>query len=156
MKHIAIYPGTFDPITYGHMDIIKRAADLFEQVIVAVAVSAHKLTFFPLEQRLDMVNEVIHSWKNVKALSFNNLLIDFARQHQASSILRGLRAVSDFDYEFQLAGMNRQLDPKIETIFLPASENYAYVSASMVREIAKLGGDVSRFVPPEVSARFKK
>lgn len=156
MKHIAIYPGTFDPITYGHMDIIKRAADLFEQVIVAVAVSTHKSTFFPLEQRLGMVNEVIHPWKNVEALSFDNLLIDFARQHQASCILRGLRAVSDFDYEFQLAGMNRQLDSKIETIFLPASENYAYVSASMVREIAKLGGDVSRFVPPEVNTRFKK
>ncbi len=154
MKKMAVYPGTFDPITFGHIDVIKRSADLFEQLIVAVASSGHKSTYFSLEERLAMVSEVIRPWPNVRALSFDNLLVDFARSQKAYCILRGVRAVSDFEYEFQLAGLNRQMAPEIETIFLPATENYAYVSASMVRETAKLGGDVSCFVPPEVMQRL--
>jgi len=156
MKNIAVYPGTFDPITFGHVDIIKRAADLFKEVIVAVAISDHKSTYFNLDERLEMVREVVQPWSNIQVLSFSNLLVDFAREHKAACILRGLRAVSDFDYEFQLAGTNRQLAPEIETLFLPAGDQYAYVSATMVREVARLGGDVSCFVPPEVVRYLQK
>ena len=156
MKNKAVYPGTFDPITFGHIDIIKRAADLFDVLIVAVAASHHKSTYFALSERLAMVQEVTAPWPNVKVLSFDNLLVSFAREQGVSCILRGLRAVSDFDYEFQLAGTNRQMAPDIETLFLPASDHYAFVSATMVREIARLGGDVSCFVPPEVLRHLKK
>ncbi len=147
MKLSAVYPGTFDPITTGHVDLIKRASKLFDRVIVAVAASANKVPHFSLSERLAMIVEVIKPWPNVKAISFDQLLVDFAREQGAECILRGVRAVSDFDYEFQLAGMNRAMAPEIETIFLPASESVAYVSATMVREIMRLGGDVSPFVP---------
>ncbi len=156
MKNKSVYPGTFDPITNGHIDIIKRAADIFSEVLVAVAASNHKSTYFDINDRLQMVQEAVAEWSNVKVLSFSNLLVDFAREQQAFCILRGLRAVSDFDYEFQLAGTNRQLAPEIETLFLPASDHYAYVSATMVREIARLGGDVSCFVPAQVAQRLKQ
>lgn len=147
MKNIAIYPGTFDPITFGHIDLIERAAGMFERVIVAIASNAKKAPVFSLEERVELAKDVLKKINNIEVLGFETLLTDFANKHGANIILRGLRAVSDFDYEFQLAGMNRRLAPKIESLFLMPAENYTYLSSSFVREIASLGGDVTQFVP---------
>jgi len=154
MKNIAIYPGTFDPITYGHIDLVDRAAKIFDKIIVAVAVNSNKKPLFSLEERVGLAKQVLRQG-NVEVVGFESLLTDFASQHGANIILRGLRAVSDFDYEFQLAGMNRNLAPAMESIFLMPSEKYTYISSRIVREIALLGGDVTKFVPAEVVAALK-
>jgi pantetheine-phosphate adenylyltransferase len=151
----AVYPGTFDPITNGHTDLVQRAARLFDRVIVAVAANPGKAPAFALEQRVGLARTVLAGLPNVEVRSFDSLLVDFLHQRGADVILRGLRAVSDFEYEFQLASMNRQLAPDIETVFLTPSEQYAFVSSSLVREIAMLGGDVSAFVHPEVVAALR-
>ena len=148
----AVYPGTFDPITNGHTDLVQRASRLFERVIVAVAVNAGKDPAFSIQERVDLARQAMADLPGVEVASFDSLLVDFAHQQGASVIIRGLRAVSDFDYEFQLAGMNRRLAPDIETLFLTPAEQYAYISSSLVREIASLGGDVSPFVHPAVGA----
>jgi pantetheine-phosphate adenylyltransferase len=148
----AVYPGTFDPITNGHSDLIERAGQLFSKVIVAVAKEPQKRTVFSCDERVALAGTVLAPLANVEVCSFDNLLVDFVRQRNARVILRGLRAVSDFEYEFQLAGMNRHLAPGIETMFLMPAEKYSYISASLVREIASLGGDVSGFVHDMVSA----
>ncbi|HLD17428.1 MAG TPA: pantetheine-phosphate adenylyltransferase [Coxiellaceae bacterium] len=155
MTQKAIYPGTFDPITNGHLDIVERAARLFGTVVIAVAHSQRKHPFLPLEKRLSIINVATKHLSNVQIEVLEGLLVTFAQQKGARFILRGLRAVSDFDYEFQLAGMNRQMAPDIETIFLPATEGKAYISGTMVREIAELGGDISPFVPPAVLEAMK-
>ncbi|MDP3688263.1 MAG: pantetheine-phosphate adenylyltransferase [Sulfurimicrobium sp.] len=146
----AIYPGTFDPVTRGHEDLVRRASRIFDEVVVAVADSRSKQPFFGLQERVEMASEVLKNCANVRVTGFSGLLIHFLQQQEATIILRGLRAVSDFEYEFQLAGMNRNLYPNVETIFLTPSEQYMFISASMVREIALLGGDVSQFVQPVV------
>ena len=157
MKNIAIYPGTFDPITFGHIDLIERAADMFDEVIVAIAANAKKQPLFSLPERVQLSSEILKRFENVKVVGFETLLTDLAAQHGANIILRGLRAVSDFDYEFQLAGMNRRLAPQIESLFLMPAENFTYLSSSFVREIASLGGDVTQFVPELiVNALIKK
>jgi pantetheine-phosphate adenylyltransferase len=148
----AIYPGTFDPLTNGHSDIVARASVLFDRVVVAVAENPGKSPAFGLQRRVELVREVLEPLDNVEIVSFNSLLVEFARSVGAGVILRGLRAVSDFEYEFQLAGMNRRLAPDLETLFLTPAEQYAYISSSLVREIAALGGDVSEFVHPSVRA----
>ena len=148
----AVYPGTFDPLTRGHEDLVRRACLLFDGVIVGVADSKAKRPFFTLSERVELARQVLHDVKNVTIVGFSGLLIDFIREHQARVILRGLRAVSDFEYEFQLAGMNRNLYPDVETVFLTPSEQHMFISATLVREIATLGGDVSKFVHPLVKA----
>jgi pantetheine-phosphate adenylyltransferase len=152
MKKIAVYPGTFDPITNGHLDICERAARLFDEIVLAVAVDTAKQTFFDLQTRLDLARTVLEDMPAVVVEPFEGLLVNFARDRGAQVILRGLRAVSDFEYEFQLAGMNRSLDKNIETLFLTPADQYAFLSSSLVREVAMLGGDVSRFVHPVVRA----
>ena len=152
----AVYPGTFDPVTLGHEDLVRRAARLFDEVIVAVADSRSKNPFFSLAERVDMAAEVLADCANVRVAGFSGLLIHFLQQQGSDIILRGLRAVSDFEYEFQLAGMNRNLFPNVETVFLTPSERYMFISASMVREIAMLGGDVNSFVQPGVGARLNE
>lgn len=147
-----VYPGTFDPITNGHTNLVERAARLFERVIVAVAVNPGKGTAFPVETRVTLAREVLGHIANVEVCSFDILLADFVRQRKARVILRGLRAVSDFEYEFQLASMNRRLAPEVETLFLTPAEQYAYISSSLVREISSLGGDVTPFVHRNVVA----
>lgn len=154
----AIYPGTFDPITNGHRDLVQRASRLGSRVIVAVAKGGgggSKAPVFTLEERVALANEVVSDLDNVEVCGFDSLLIDFVREKQAQVILRGLRAVSDFEYEFQLASMNRHLDETIETIFMTPAEQYSYISSSLVREIASLGGDVAPFVHPKVVAALK-
>ena len=151
----ALYPGTFDPITRGHEDLVRRASSLFDEVIVAVADSRGKQPFFTLDERVAMAKETLAPFANVRVEGFSGLLMDFLRKHDAKIILRGLRAVSDFEYEFQMAGMNRNLFPDVETLFLTPSEQYMFISATMVREIASLGGDVSLFVNPLVVPRMK-
>jgi pantetheine-phosphate adenylyltransferase len=150
-----VYPGTFDPVTNGHTDLVERASRLFDRVLVAVAASSEKRTFFPLDTRVSLAREVLAHIENVEVCSFDNLLVDFMRQREAYVILRGLRAVSDFEYEFQLASMNRNLAPGIETMFLTPAEQYAYISSSLVREIASLGGDVTPFVHKKVVAALR-
>ena len=150
----AVYPGTFDPITRGHEDLIRRAARLFDEIIVAVAENRGKEPYFTLDERVGMAQEVLADLPRIKVEGFSGLLIDFAAQHQAQAILRGLRAVSDFEYEFQLAGMNRNLKPDIETIFMTPSDQYMFISSSMVREISRLGGEVGSFVHPLVAKRL--
>ncbi|MGZ8186776.1 MAG: pantetheine-phosphate adenylyltransferase, partial [Methylobacter sp.] len=147
MQITAIYPGTFDPITNGHLDLIARASRLYYKIIVAVAVNRGKTPLFSLEERIALAKAVTTEYSNVQVLGFNTLLADFSTQQGAQVILRGLRAVSDFEYEFQLAGMNRHLAPHVETMFLTPAERYAFISSSMIREIAQLNGDVSSFVP---------
>lgn len=156
MNNKAVYPGTFDPITRGHEDLVRRAAHLFDTVIVAVADSRGKTPFFTLEERIAMAREVLSGYANVKILSYSGLLVDFLREQNANVILRGLRAVSDFEYEFQMAGMNRDLYPNVETLFLTPSDEYMFISASIVREIAALGGDTSQFVHPTVAAKLRQ
>ena len=150
-----LYPGTFDPITMGHTDLVERASRLFDRVIVAVAVNPDKQAAFPIETRVTLAREVLGHIENVEVCSFDNLLVEFVHQQQASVILRGLRAVSDFEFEFQLASMNRRLAPDIETVFLTPAEQHAFISSTLVREIARLGGDVSEFVHPEVQRMLR-
>ncbi len=155
MKTIAVYPGTFDPITLGHVDIVSRASPLFDTVILAVAASTSKNTVFSIDERVELSREVLKGISNVEVQKFSGLMVDFAREKKASVVLRGLRAVSDFEYEFQLAGMNRKLMPEVDTIFMPTSERYTYISSSLVREIAVYGGDVSDFVDPKVGEALR-
>ena len=154
-EKIATYPGTFDPITNGHVDVVARAAPLFDKLILGIAESTSKATTFSLEQRIELAKIVLASIPNVEVIQFKGLMVDFAQASKASVVLRGLRAVSDFEYEFQLAGMNRKLLPKVETVFLPTSESYTYISSSLVREIARYKGDVNSFVHPVVSDALK-
>jgi pantetheine-phosphate adenylyltransferase len=147
---VAVYPGTFDPFTRGHEDLVRRASSIFGEVIVGVADSRSKKPFFNLEERIAIAKEVLNHYSNVKIVGFTGLLKDFAREHQARVIVRGLRAVSDFEYEFQMAGMNRYLLPDVETLFLTPSDQYQFISGTFVREIALMGGDVSKFVFPSV------
>jgi pantetheine-phosphate adenylyltransferase len=151
----AVYPGTFDPITNGHEDLIQRASRLFSEVVVGVAHSQAKRPFFSLDERVHLAKEVLEPYKNVSVMGFNGLLSEFVREQDATVILRGLRAVSDFEYEFQLAGMNRRLAPGVETLFLTPSDKYLFLSATIVREIAVLGGDISAFVHPSTAARMR-
>jgi pantetheine-phosphate adenylyltransferase len=153
-KSIAVYPGTFDPLTSGHEDIVRRASTLFKRVIIGVAESRAKRPLFSLAERVEIARDVLVGYPNVEVYGFDFLLMDFMRQHGASVIMRGLRAVSDFEYEFQMAGMNRNLYPDVETVFLTPSDQYMFVSATIVREIASLGGDVSKFVPAQVQKRL--
>ena len=156
MKKIAIYPGSFDPITNGHLDLIKRASKLFDEVIIAITQNANKSSFLSIDQRVDAVNKSITPLNNTRVLSFDSLLVDFAIEHNAQIIIRGLRAVSDFEYEFQLSGMNKRLNPGIETLFMTPSEEFANISSSLVREIYILGGDISAFVPDSVKIILHK
>ena len=149
-----VYPGTFDPITRGHEDVVRRASGLFSEVIVAVAESREK-TLFTLDERVEMAREICADFTNVRVEGFNGLLMSFVQEHDARVVLRGLRAVSDFEYEFQLAGMNRNLYPEVETLFLTPAEQYTFISATMVREVARFGGDVSQFVAPFVAERLR-
>ena len=155
----AIYPGTFDPITNGHVDLIARAVRIFDHLVVAVAANSDKSPLFDVGQRVEMAREVVSSYDNVEVVGFDSLLVECAREVGAGVVLRGLRAVSDFEYEFQMAGMNRRLSADFETIFLTPAEQHAFISSTMVREIARLGGDVSDFVPRKISMalvdRFK-
>lgn len=146
----AVYPGTFDPLTRGHEDLVRRASKLFDHVVVGVADSRSKRPFFTMQERVEIAQEVLGHYPNVQVCGFTGLLKDFVRKHEAKIIVRGLRAVSDFEYEFQMAGMNRYLLPDVETIFLTPSDQYQFISGSIVREIALLGGDVSKFVFPSV------
>ena len=150
----ALYPGTFDPITNGHADLIERASQLFSHVIVGIASNPSKKPLFSLEERVEMIKKVTTDLANVEVVGFTGLLADFADQQNATILIRGLRAVSDFEYEFQLANMNRELDENFEAVFLTPSQNYSFISSTMIREIAKLGGDVRKFVPECVSQAF--
>lgn len=156
MKGIAIYPGTFDPITNGHADLVQRASPLFDKIIVAIAASRGKGPLFALDERIALAKTALANIKNVEVVGFDILLVKFAQQCNASVILRGLRAVSDFEYEFQLTGMNRKLAPGIETLFLTPAEQYGYISSSLVKEVARLDGNVSDFVHPEVFDALQK
>jgi len=149
-----VYPGTFDPFTKGHEDLVRRAARIFDVVVVGVAASAGKGPYFTLDERIDMAREVLRPFPNVEVHGFSTLLMDFVHAQGARIILRGLRAASDFEYEFQMAGMNRNLHPDVETMFLTPDEKYMFVSATIVREIARFGGDVSKFVHPHIAERL--
>lgn len=153
---VSVYSGTFDPFTKGHEDLVRRAAKLFQHVIVAVADSKSKRPLFSLEERVEMVHEILRGCVNIEVMSFRGLLMDFLREQGAKVIVRGLRAVSDFEFEFQMAGMNRCLLPDVETVFLTPGDQYMFLSATMVREIASLGGDVGKFVQPVVSAKLRE
>jgi pantetheine-phosphate adenylyltransferase len=152
---IAIYPGTFDPITNGHIDLVSRASKLFDKVIVAIAINPGKTPTFNLNERIDLAQQTLAEMTNVEVCGFEGLLVDVAKQKKADVIIRGLRAVSDFEHEFQLASMNRKMEPDVETLFLTPAEQFAYISSSLVREIASLGGDVSDFVAPCVATKLK-
>ncbi len=154
-NRIAVYPGTFDPITLGHEDVVRRAADLFDEVIVAVAGSTNKSTLFTRDERVALAQGVFNA-SNIKVVGFDGLLMQFVQDQGAQMVIRGLRAASDFEYEFQLAGMNRKLYPRLETLFLTPAEQYMFVSSSLVREVARLGGDVNQFVSPTVETAILK
>ncbi len=156
MKNIAVYAGTFDPITFGHIDLVERATTIFDRIIIGIAASPSKQPLFSLEERVNLCSEVLRAHQHVEVIGFDSLLLDFVKKHGANVILRGLRTVTDFDYEFQLASMNRHLSPEIESIFLMPDENYMYISSNLVREIAKLDGDVSAFVPERVMQALKE
>lgn len=156
MNSKAVYPGTFDPLTSGHEDIVRRAAGLFSEVVVAVADNTSKKPLFNLKERVELAATVLSDCPNVRVVGFSGLLMQFVREQGASVVVRGLRAVSDFEYEFQLAGMNRKLFPEVETLFLTPAEQYMFISASLVREIALLGGDVSQFVSPLVQEALQR
>jgi len=158
MKHhnIAIYPGTFDPVTKGHVDLVHRAARVFDKVVVAIAESPHKQPLFSLEERIEMTRADLAGIEGVVVVGFSNLLIEFASEQGANVLVRGLRAVSDFEYEFQLASMNRRLHAEIETLFLTPDEKYSFISSSLVKEISRLGGDVSKFVSPAVETALRQ
>lgn len=151
----AVYPGTFDPLTLGHEDVVKRAAKLFSEVILAIAESSAKRPLFSIDERVQIATELLRPIANIRVVRFGGLLTEFLKQHDANVILRGLRAVADFEYEFQMAGMNRKLLPNVETVFMTPSDNYMFVSASIVREIATMGGDVSQFVSPLVVQKMQ-
>jgi pantetheine-phosphate adenylyltransferase len=150
-----VYPGTFDPFTRGHEDLVRRASRLFGSVVVAIADSESKRPYFSTDERIAMAREVLKPFANVEVLGFSSLLMDFVHEQGAQAILRGLRAVSDFEYEFQMAGMNRNLYPDVETLFLTPDEKYMFISATIVREIARFGGDISKFVHPHVAERLR-
>lgn len=152
----AIYPGTFDPMTLGHLDILKRAAGMFDKVIISVAAGSSKKTLFTIDERIGMIRKIISNIKNVSVKSFDGLLVDYAKNSNAGIIIRGIRSVSDFDFEFQMALTNKKLSPAIETVFLFPSEIYSYISSTLVREIALNGSDVSEFVPPIAAKEIKK
>jgi pantetheine-phosphate adenylyltransferase len=156
MNRTAIYPGTFDPITNGHHDLVRRAAGIFDHVIVAIAANPNKAPMFPLDARVDMARRVLHDLPNVTVMGYSGLTVEFARANKAAVVVRGLRAVSDFEFEFQLANMNRHMVRDIETLFLTPQEQFTFISSSLVREIAVLGGDVREFVHPIVEAELKK
>ena len=149
-----LYPGTFDPITNGHVDLVTRATKLFDEIVIAVAVGHHKKPLFDFEERVDMVETVFADLPQVSVVGFEGLLVEFMREKNVTAVLRGLRAMSDFEYEFQLANMNRELDENFEAVFLTPSQNYSFISSTMIREIAKLGGDVTKFVPTCVAEAF--
>jgi pantetheine-phosphate adenylyltransferase len=151
----AVYPGTFDPMTLGHEDLMRRAASLFDRLILAVAAGHHKRTMFSVDERLEIARDIAAPYKNIEVMPFRGLLRDFMVEQGGKVVIRGLRAVSDFEYEFQMAGMNRQLMPEVETVFMTPSDQFQFVSATFVREIATLGGDVSKFVAPSVLLRLK-
>ena len=155
-KHIGVYPGTFDPITKGHLDVIERGIKLFDVLIVAVAEGLSKAPLFEVDERLDMIRAEVKKYKKVRVESFDNLLMDYMRKKKSNIVLRGLRVMSDFEYEFQMALINRKLDPTVETVFMMTSDNYAPVSSRFIKEIARYGGDVSPFVTPRVSKRLKQ
>jgi len=152
----AVYPGTFDPITHGHTDLVTRAARVFGKVIVAIAESPHKAPFFTLEKRIELAHSQLGHLDNIEIVGFHNLLVEFVQEIEATVIIRGLRAVSDFEYEFQLASMNRHLDSSIETMFLTPDDKYGFISSTLVREIARLEGDVSEFVGSEIESAMKQ
>lgn len=156
MKVVAIYPGTFDPITNGHVDLVERGARMFDRLIIAVAANPAKQPLFCLEERVALARSVLAHVEHIEIRGFDSLLVNFAQSAGAHVIVRGLRAVSDFEYEFQLASMNRRLRAEIETIFLAPAEQYAFISSSLVREVAKLGGDISAFVHPQVQAALNE
>lgn len=155
-QNVIIYPGSFDPLTNGHLDLINRAARLFDQVIVAVLKHDSKQPLFSPQERLEMLEETVSGLPNVQVDSFDNLLVDYARQRGAQLILRGIRAVSDYEYELQMALMNRKLDPELETIFMLPAEAYSYLSSRLVKEVCRLGGDIRDLVPPLVEARLRE
>jgi pantetheine-phosphate adenylyltransferase len=152
----ALYPGTFDPITHGHTDLVSRAARVFDKVIVAIAESPHKTPFFSLEKRIEQAESQLGHLDNIEIVGFSNLLVDFVQEKGAKVIVRGLRAVSDFEYEFQLASMNRNLCEEVETMFLTPDEKYGFISSTLVREVARLGGDVSQFVGADIAQALKE
>ncbi len=154
--HLAVYPGTFDPITHGHTDLVTRAARVFEHVIVAIAESPHKAPFFALKKRIELAESQIGHLENITIVGFRNLLVEFVQEKGAGVIVRGLRAVSDFEYEFQLASMNRNLASRVETMFLTPDEKYGFISSTLVREVARLNGNVSKFVGPEIERALKE
>ena len=156
MKLTAVYPGTFDPITNGHIDILSRGGRMFDRIIVAILRNPDKDPLFPLEERAEILKSVVSRWSNVEVEAFDGLLVEFARDRGAQVIVRGLRALSDFEYEFQMTLMNQRLEPGIQTVFMMPSEAYSYVSSRLVKEVARLGGDVTGLVPAEVVARLKK
>lgn len=155
MERLAVYPGSFDPITYGHLDILERAVALFERVVIAIVENPNKSGCFTPDERMQMIRQVTSHLKGIEIDTFSGLLVDYVAKRGAQSIIRGLRAVADFDYEFQLASMNRRLAPRIDTVFLMTDESHFYVSSSLIKEVAKLGGDVSHFVPPPVLKALK-
>jgi pantetheine-phosphate adenylyltransferase len=156
MERIAVYPGTFDPITNGHTDLVSRAARVFPKVVIAIAENPHKEPLFTLQDRIYMARRAMAQWKNVEVMGFSNLLVEFVQQIGGSIIVRGLRAVSDFEYEFQLASMNRHLAPGVETMFLTPDEDFGFISSTLVKEVARLDGDVSNFVSPEVAEAMQR
>lgn len=153
---IAIYPGSFDPITNGHLDIVERAINLFDKVVITIARNSTKSPLFTEEERLKLIKESVKSYKQVEVDSFEGLLVDYCQRKKASAVVRGLRAISDFEYELQMALMNRKLNPNVQTVFLMPNEKYTYLNSSIVREIARLGGDVSDFVPPVVKKALER
>jgi pantetheine-phosphate adenylyltransferase len=156
MKRSAVYPGTFDPITNGHQDLVRRAASVFERVIVAIASNPNKAPMFPLEKRVSLARQVLGDIPNVEVMGYSGLTVDFAREHGVQVVVRGLRAVSDFEFEFQLANMSRHLSRELETVFLTPQEQFTFISSTLVREIAVLGGNVNEFVHPLVAAELGK
>jgi len=156
MKLTAVYPGTFDPITNGHLDILSRGGRMFDRIIVAILMNPDKDPLFPLEERVEILRSVVSRWSNVQVETFDGLLVEFARSRGAQVIVRGLRALSDFEYEFQMTLMNQRLEPGIQTVFMMPSETYSYVSSRLVKEVARLGGDVTGLVPAEVVERLKR
>lgn len=156
MTRNALYPGTFDPITNGHHDLVRRAAGIFDRVVVAIAANPNKTPLFSLEQRIDLARRVLADIPNVEVVGYSGLTVEFARRNQLQVVVRGLRAVSDFEFEFQLANMSRHLTPEVETVFLTPQEQFTFISSTLVREIALLGGDVSQFVDPIVRAELAK
>jgi pantetheine-phosphate adenylyltransferase len=156
LKLTAVYPGTFDPITNGHLDILSRGVKLFDRIVVAILRNPDKDPLFPLDERVEILKTVVGRWSNVSVETFDGLLVDFARARGAHVIVRGLRALSDFEYEFQMTLMNQRLEPGIQTVFMMPSEAYSYVSSRLVKEVARLGGDVTGLVPPDVASRLKR